>query len=68
MSNDATELRAAGPNGTVVECLPNAMFKVNVGGQTIDAHLSGQLRMNYIRIKTGDKVRVEGTRIVYVYW
>lgn len=46
--------------GTVVEALPNAMFKVQIdGGHVILAHISGKLRMNFIRILTGDKVLVE---------
>ena len=56
-----------GPNGKVIEALPNAQFKVDVGGPTVVAHVSGKLRMNYVRIRPGDKVRVEGSRIVYVY-
>ena len=46
--------------GTVVETLPNAMFKVEIqGGHIILAHISGKLRMNFIRILPGDKVTVE---------
>ena len=46
--------------GTVVESLPNTMFMVDIGqGHTILAHISGKLRMNYIRILPGDKVTVE---------
>ncbi|MBR7071018.1 MAG: translation initiation factor IF-1 [Clostridia bacterium] len=46
--------------GVVVEAMPNAMFKVEIqGGHTILAHISGKLRMNYIRILPGDKVKVE---------
>ena len=46
--------------GTVVEALPNAMFKVQIdGGHVILAHISGKLRMNFIRILPGDKVTVE---------
>lgn len=46
--------------GKVVEALPNAVFKVELqNGYTIIAHLSGKLRMNYIRILPGDKVAVE---------
>ena len=46
--------------GTVVETMPNAMFKVEIqGGHTILAHISGKLRMIYIRILPGDKVTVE---------
>ena len=43
--------------GVVLEKLPNAMFKVEIeGGQVILAHISGKLRMNYIKILPGDKV------------
>ena len=46
--------------GTVVEALPNAMFNVQIdGGHVILAHISGKLRMNFIRILPGDKVQVE---------
>jgi translation initiation factor IF-1 len=46
--------------GTVVEALPNAMFHVELeNGHRILAHISGKLRMNYIRILQGDKVTVE---------
>ena len=46
--------------GTVVEAMPNAMFKVDIqGGHIILAHISGKLRMNFIRILPGDKVTVE---------
>ena len=46
--------------GTVVETLPNAMFKVELeNGHEILAHVSGKIRMNYIRILPGDKVTVE---------
>ena len=46
--------------GTVVEAMPNAVFKVEVqGGHQILAHISGKLRMNFIRILPGDKVTVE---------
>ena len=46
--------------GTVVEALPNAMFKVQIdGGHVILAHISGKLRMNFIRILPGDKVQIE---------
>ena len=45
--------------GTVVESLPNTMFKVDIGnGHVILATMSGKLRMNYIRILPGDKVTV----------
>lgn len=43
--------------GVVLEMLPNAMFKVEIeGGHVILAHISGKLRMNYIKILPGDKV------------
>jgi translation initiation factor IF-1 len=46
--------------GTVVEAMPNAIFKVEIqGGHQILAHISGKLRMNFIRILPGDKVTVE---------
>lgn len=46
--------------GKVVEALPNAMFQVELpNGHTILAHISGKLRMNYIRILPGDRVTVE---------
>ncbi len=46
--------------GIVVEAMPNAMFKVEIqGGHQILAHISGKLRMNFIRILPGDKVTVE---------
>ena len=46
--------------GVVVEAMPNAMFKVEIqGGHIILAHMSGKLRMNFIRILPGDKVTVE---------
>jgi translation initiation factor IF-1 len=52
---DAIELE-----GTVVEPLPNAMFKVELeNGHQVLAHISGKMRMHYIRILPGDKVTVE---------
>ncbi|HDM4077284.1 TPA: translation initiation factor IF-1 [Staphylococcus aureus] len=52
---DAIELE-----GTVLDTLPNAMFKVELeNGHEILAHVSGKIRMNYIRILPGDKVTVE---------
>ena len=45
---------------TVVEALPNTNFKVELeNGHQILAHISGKLRMNYIKILPGDKVKVE---------
>ncbi len=46
--------------GVVVEPLPNAMFRVELeGGHKVLAHLSGKMRMHYIRILPGDKVKLE---------
>ena len=46
--------------GIVIETLPNAMFKVELeNGHEILAHVSGKIRMNYIRILPGDKVTIE---------
>lgn len=46
--------------GTVVEALPNAMFKVQLdSGHEVLAHISGKMRVNYIKILLGDRVRVE---------
>jgi len=46
--------------GTVLEPLPNAMFKVELkNGHKVLAHVSGKIRMNFIRILTGDRVLVE---------
>ena len=61
--------------GVVVEKLPNAMFKVELeNGHIVLAHISGKLRMNFIKILPGDKVTVELTpydlnrgRITYRY-
>ena len=48
--------------GTVLEPLPNTEFKVELeNGNTITAHLSGKMRMHYIKILPGDKVTVEMT-------
>jgi translation initiation factor IF-1 len=59
--------------GTVLETLPNTMFRVELeNGHVVTAHISGKMRKHYIRILTGDKVTVELTpydlskgRIVY---
>lgn len=61
--------------GEVIEVLPNTLFRVQIAdGNILICHLSGKMRMNYIRILPGDKVRVEMTsyddakgRIVYRY-
>jgi len=48
--------------GTVIETLPNTMFRVQLdNGHVVTAHISGKMRKNYIRILTGDKVTVEMT-------
>lgn len=68
--DDAIELE-----GTVVEPLPNAMFRVELeNGHKVLAHISGKMRMHYIRILPGDRVQVELTpydltrgRITYRY-
>ena len=60
-------------DGVVKESLPNTLFRVEIpGGEIIICHLSGIMRMNFIKILPGDKVRVEMTaydktkgRIVY---
>jgi translation initiation factor IF-1 len=61
--------------GTVVESLPNAMFRVELeNGHTVLGHISGKMRRHYIRILPGDRVQVELTpydltrgRITYRY-
>jgi len=46
--------------GTVVEPLPNAMFRVELpNGHMVLAHISGKIRMHYIKILTGDRVLIE---------
>jgi translation initiation factor IF-1 len=48
--------------GTVVDTLPNTMFRVKLeNGHVVTAHISGRMRKHYIRILTGDKVKVELT-------
>ncbi len=48
--------------GTIVETLPNAMFRVELeNGHIILAHISGRMRMHYIKILPGDKVTIEMT-------
>ena len=61
--------------GTILEALPNAMFKVGLeNGHKVLAHISGKMRMHYIRILPGDRVQLELTpydltrgRITYRY-
>lgn len=49
-------------NGTVVETLPNAMFRVELeNGHIVLAHISGKMRMHYIKILPGDQVTLEMT-------
>lgn len=62
-------------DGTIVEALSNAMFRVELqNGHEVVAHISGKMRMNYIKILPGDKVKLEMSpydltkgRIVYRY-
>lgn len=62
-------------DGTIVEALSNAMFRVELeNGHQLIAHISGKMRMNYIKILPGDKVKLEMSpydltkgRIVYRY-
>jgi len=56
-SNELIEME-----GVVTEALPNALFKITLNsGQDIIGHLSGKMRINYIRVVPGDKVKVEMT-------
>ena len=49
-------------DGTVIDTLPNTMFRVELeNGHPVTAHISGKMRKNYIRILTGDQVKVELT-------
>lgn len=62
-------------NGEVIECLPNALFKVELENKKIiTAHIAGKIRKHYIRILTGDKVTIAMSsydlnqgRIIYRY-
>ncbi len=48
--------------GTVIDTLPNTMFRVELeNGHVVTAHISGKMRKNYIKILTGDAVKVEMT-------
>ncbi|MBI2785405.1 MAG: translation initiation factor IF-1 [Legionella longbeachae] len=50
--------------GTVIDTLPNTMFRVELeNGHVVTAHISGRMRKNYIRILTGDKVKVAMTTL-----
>ena len=47
-------------DGTIIEALSNAMFRVELeNGHVVTAHISGKMRMNYIKILPGDRVKVE---------
>jgi translation initiation factor IF-1 len=67
--------RAVEQDGTIQEALSNAMFRVQLeNGHEVLAHISGKMRMHYIRILPGDKVKLEMTpydlskaRIVFRY-
>lgn len=49
-------------DGEVIEVLPNTLFRVQTKeGKTLLCHLAGKLRMNYIRVMPGDKVKIETT-------
>ena len=49
-------------SGKVIDTMPNTMFRVKLeNGHVVTAHISGKMRKNYIRILTGDQVRVELT-------
>ena len=52
--------------GTVIETLPNTTFKVELeNGHQVLAHISGKLRMNYIKILPGDKVKLEYLHMIW---
>ena len=56
----ADVIREGQQDGTIIEALSNAMFRVELeNGHEITAHISGKMRMHYIKILPGDKVRVE---------
>jgi translation initiation factor IF-1 len=60
VKNQTPKEEAIEVEGTIVEPLPNAMFRVEIAsGQRIHAHVSGKIRTNYIRILPGDRVLVE---------
>lgn len=59
-SDDSGKEKGIEVDGVVVENLPNAMFRVNLqSGHEVLAHVSGKIRMNFIRILPGDRVLVE---------
>jgi|SRR5271163_786963 len=60
VKNETPKEEAIEVEGTIVEPLPNAMFRVELSnGHRVLAHVSGKIRMNYIRILPGDRVLVE---------
>ncbi len=60
MSASVSKQDAIEVEGKVLEALPNAMFRVELeNGHVVLAHISGKMRMHYIRIMGGDKVKVE---------
>lgn len=59
MSNKEEQIEM---DGTVIDTLPNTMFRVQLeNGHVVTAHISGKMRKHYIRILTGDHVKVEMT-------
>lgn len=59
-ANSGSESKTNEMEGTVIELLPNAMFRVELqNGSTVTAHISGKLRMHFIKISFGDRVVVE---------
>jgi translation initiation factor IF-1 len=59
MSNKEEQIEM---DGTVIDTLPNTMFRVQLeNGHIVTAHISGKMRKHYIRILTGDQVKVEMT-------
>jgi translation initiation factor IF-1 len=59
-ANSGSESKTNEMEGTVIELLPNAMSRVELqNGSTVTAHISGKLRMHFIRISFGDRVVVE---------
>lgn len=45
--------------GTVIEALPNAVFKIEIDDRKVMAHLSGKMRMNHIKVLVGDTVKID---------
>lgn len=60
MARPVNEDKAIEVEGVVEECLPNTTFRITLDtGQSILAHLSGKMRVNFIRILPGDRVKVQ---------